>query len=100
MTDNRNDSVTFAAFESACTRLERANRRLWVVVLVLLAVLLATNAAWIYYESQWQVVESTETTTTQTVTQDGENNKFIGGDAYGETAGKHNNDNTGNKNES
>lgn len=77
--------VSFAAFESACTRLERANHRLFIVIVLLLVALIGTNAAWIYYESQWQVVEST--TTTQTVTQDGESNRFIGGDAYGETAG-------------
>lgn len=77
--------VSFAAFESACTRLERTNHRLFIIIVLLLMALIGTNAAWIYYESQWQVVEST--TTNQTVTQDGESNRFIGGDAYGETAG-------------
>ena len=75
-------TVQFATLESVCTRLERSNRRFFVIVLVLLGALIATNAGWIYYESQWQVVE---TTTTQTVTQDGGENRFIGGDYYGAT---------------
>ena len=86
MNENQKD-VSFAAFESACARLDRTNRRLFVVIILLLAALLGTNAAWIYYEAQWQTVESTTTTTTQSATQDGESNRFIGGDAYGETAG-------------
>lgn len=86
MNETRRDTVSFAAFESACTRLERANHRLFIIIGMLLIALIGTNAAWIYYESQWQTVESTTTTTTQSVTQDGESNRFIGGDAYGEAA--------------
>lgn len=84
MNETQKDNVSFAAFESACTRLERANHRLFIIIGMLLIALIGTNAAWIYYESQWQTVESS--TTTQMVNQDGESNRFIGGDAYGEAA--------------
>ena len=84
MNETQRDVVSFAAFESACTRLERANHRLFIIIGMLLIALIGTNSAWIYYESQWQTVESS--TTTQMVSQDGESNRFIGGDAYGEAA--------------
>ena len=38
--------------------MERANKRLWIVALILIAVILLTNAGWIIYESQYQVTET------------------------------------------
>jgi len=34
-------------------RMERIIKKLWVVVIVLILLLFASNAAWIYYESQF-----------------------------------------------
>lgn len=65
--------VSFAAFESAMLRLERANKRLWVIVLLLIVLLFGTNAAWLHYEAQWETVS--ETTVTQDLSTEG------GGDA-------------------
>lgn len=59
-----NQNIPYIAFESVQARLERINQKLWIVILVLIVALIGTNAGWIYYESQWQYVEST------TVTQD------------------------------
>ena len=56
------EPVTYLAFESMKATLERTIRRLWILALVLIVLLFGTNAAWIYYESQWEVVESTEVT--------------------------------------
>jgi len=56
--------IPYIAFESATSRQERTIKRLWILCLVLIIALLGTNAGWIFYESQWQVVETT------TVTQD------------------------------
>lgn len=67
-------------------RMERTIKRLWIVVLILILLLAATNGAWIYYESQWEVVETTEITQEN----DGGFNNYIGndGDIYnGETDG-------------
>lgn len=63
---------------------ERTIKRLWILIILLVVLLFGTNAAWIYYEAQWEVVESTE------ITQENENgyNNYIGndGDIYnGET---------------
>lgn len=79
------DSVPFIVHESAMARAERNAKRLWIVILVLVGLLLATNVAWMIYESQFETVE--ETTTTQEVQQEtsGGDNSFIGGDIYGYT---------------
>lgn len=44
-------------------RMERTIRRLWVLCIILILLLAGSNAAWIYYESQF-------TDETMTVTQD------------------------------
>lgn len=46
-------------------RQERTIKRLWIIVLILILLLAATNGAWIYYESQFvdEVTETIETTT-------------------------------------
>lgn len=62
---------------------ERVIKRLWVLVIILVLLLFGSNAAWLYYESQWDVVETAVTQENS----DGINN-FIGndGDIYnGET---------------
>lgn len=58
------NNIPYIAFESSQARMERINKRMWIAILVLIVALIGTNAGWIYYESQWQYVEST------TVTQD------------------------------
>lgn len=66
---------------------ERTMKLLWMLVVVLILLLVGTNAAWIYYEGQWQVVETTEIT--QEATADNSGNAFVnnGGDfIYGESA--------------
>lgn len=45
--------IPYFSHEGDMARMERANRRLWIVILVLIAVLLGTNGAWIYYENQF-----------------------------------------------
>ena len=73
--------VPYIAHESAVARLERVIKRLWVLALVLIILLTASNAAWIWYESQFEEVR---------IEQENESgyNNFIGndGDIYnGET---------------
>lgn len=84
----KNDSVPYIVHESIMARMERAQKRLFILFLVILLLFVASNCAWLWYESQFQYVD---TTTTQTVTQDGGdngNNNFVGGDNIGETNGK------------
>lgn len=43
---------------------ERVIKRLWIVIIILIALLAATNGAWIWYESQFveEVTETVEST--------------------------------------
>lgn len=69
-----NIQVPYIVHESGMARLERIIKRLWIVVIILIALFVATNGAWIWYESQW---EYTETTVTQE--NDRGLNNYIGG---------------------
>lgn len=51
-------SIPYVVHEATATRLERINTRLWVVVLILIFALIASNLAWIIYEKQFEVIES------------------------------------------
>ena len=84
--------IPYFCHEGDMARAERTIKRLWILCILLIILLVGTNAAWIYYESQYEDV----VTTTQEVTQDNDNgtNNFIGGDGVitdGETDGKNNN---------
>lgn len=46
--------ISFAAYESQGTRLERSNKRLFILNVVLVIVLFVSNALWVIYESQFR----------------------------------------------
>lgn len=48
------------AFESATARQERTIKRLWVICIILIVALLATNGLWLYWESQFEYYEVTQ----------------------------------------
>lgn len=58
--------ISYYAHEAMMARMERTIRRLWILCIIIFIAFVGSNAAWIYYESQWEVVE----TTTQSVDQD------------------------------
>lgn len=85
MDTNSNLNVPYVVHEGDMARLERTIKRLWMLCILLTLLLVSSNAAWLWYESQWEdVVETTEIT--QDVTQDAADgtNNFVGGDYYGE----------------
>lgn len=57
---HRPDPVPFAVHESAMARMERTIRRLWILLILLVVLLVGSNALWIWYESQFETVEQTE----------------------------------------
>lgn len=72
--------VPFAAHESALARSERHNKRLWIVILVLIGALIGTNLAWIIYESQFEdVITTEEYNVEQDADGGGDNNSIING---------------------
>ncbi len=54
---NEKMSIPYVVHEATATRLERINARLWIVTLILIFALIASNLAWIIYEKQFEVVE-------------------------------------------
>lgn len=60
------EPVPYIVHESAMARQERTIKRLWVLLILVISLLVATNGAWIWYESQfaeesvWQEVDTGE----------------------------------------
>ena len=46
-------TIPYIAHESEVARLERVIKRLWILCIIIFICLIATNAAWIWYESQF-----------------------------------------------
>lgn len=65
--------VPYNAYEVALARLDRVIKRMCVLVLSLIILLFVSNAAWIFYESQFEEIR---------IEQDNESgyNNFIGND--------------------
>lgn len=68
-----NTNIPYIAFESVTSRLERSNKRLWIVIILLIIILLGTNAGWLWYESQF-----IETEVSQEINTDEGNATVIG----------------------
>lgn len=69
-----NKDVPYIVHEGDMARMERSNRRLWIIALVLIVLLVGSNIAWLCYENSMEDV-----TTTNEVTQELDTNG--GGDA-------------------
>lgn len=52
------EQIPYIAHEADMTRMERMNRRLWILAIVLIVALIGTNAGWIYYENQFQDIST------------------------------------------
>lgn len=61
--------VPYIVHESAMARAERANKRLWIALILVIVLLVGSNIGWMWYESQFE--ESTMTETYEATTDDG-----------------------------
>jgi hypothetical protein len=91
-----NSQVVFTeyAYEAHEARQEREKKRLWIVILVLIAALIATNIAWIIYECSFEDVITTEEIIVNS--EDNGNANYIGQDGniyYGENYDQEKNQN-------
>lgn len=70
-------TVPYIVYEGEMARTERRNKRSFILIIILIVALVLSNAAWIYYEAQWETVSVTQEN------EDGYNN-YIGnhGDIY------------------
>lgn len=79
--DNDKAMIPYFAHEGEMVRMERVVKRLWITVILLIVLLVATNGAWLWCESQVQYFTITQEAETGT-------NNYIGNDgdiSYGET---------------
>lgn len=73
--------IPYFVHEGEMSRAERTNKRMWILVIILIVALIATNLGWIIYENQYSDVV---TTTEIEAEQDGGYNFVSGGDlSYG-----------------
>lgn len=70
------EPVPYIVYEAEMSRFERIIKRLWIVCILLIALLVGSNIAWLVYESQFETVE---TQTTIDAFQDGEGVNIVGG---------------------
>lgn len=88
------DTVSVYALDELSGSMHSANRRSFILNIILIVLLLASWIGFFVYESQFETVSTS--TMTQEVEQqadgDGSNN-FVGGDYYGNSAENQNNDN-------
>lgn len=68
-----NKDVPYIVHEGDMARMERTNKRLWIIVIMLILLLVGTNGYWIYYESSFEDLVVTQEN------DDGFNN-YIGND--------------------
>lgn len=76
MEEKNKQEVPYIVHEGMMARLERTIERLWILCIILVLLLVGSNAAWIYYEHQF---EDTVETTTIDAQQDGEGINIVGG---------------------
>lgn len=77
------EPIPYIAHESDMARMERTIKRLWVLLILMAFFLIGTNAAWIWHESQFEDVTTTE------IEQKADNyssNYIVGGDFNGSNA--------------
>jgi len=71
-------NLTYLLYESALAKSERANKRMFILVIILTAMLFISNFAWIIYESQFEDYYLEQEVDT------GEGDAYVaGGDIYG-----------------
>ena len=71
--DQPSETVPYIVHEGMMARAERMAKRLWITILLLIVLLVGTNGAWIWYESQFENIAISQEN------EDGYNN-FIGND--------------------
>ena len=67
------ETVPFIVHEGMMARAERTAKRLWITILLLIVLLVGTNAGWIWFESQFEDIAISQEN------EDGYNN-FVGND--------------------
>lgn len=57
---NQNTQVPFLVYDSTVARFERTIEKLWILCIIVIVLLIGTNAFWIYYENQFEDITVTQ----------------------------------------
>ena len=79
------EQIPYIAYESGMARLERANKRTWIICIILIVALVASNLAWIIYERQFETEQITQEVEQDINTGDSDATVIGIGDNYGES---------------
>ena len=52
-------TIPYIVHEGTMARMERTVKRLWILCIILIVLFVGTNGYWIWYEAQFEVVETT-----------------------------------------
>ena len=63
--------IDWTYHEADMARMERVNKRLWITLIIVILLFTASNAAWIWRETQFEDVVTTETVTQESDAKDG-----------------------------
>lgn len=75
--DGMNNSVPYIVYEGAQAKNERTVKRLVIALIIAVALIFASNMAWLHFMSQYDY-SGTETKTLEMYSQDGEGTNIIG----------------------
>ena len=70
MNEDKTAMIPYFAHEGEMVRMERMNKRLWILCIILILLLAGSNAWWVHYENQF---EDVVTVTQESSTEDGGN---------------------------
>ena len=85
--------VPYIVFDGEMARQERTVKRLWVLLIILIALFVGTNGAWLYYETLYNDIQ---TTITQEVDHDGNGDTIVSGTGEVNVNGESTTDNNNN----
>ena len=68
------EKISYYVHEGMMARMERTNRRLWILCIIIFLAFVISNGAWIWYENQWEVCETSQIVDQDIDTGDGDAN--------------------------
>lgn len=60
MDENKTATIPYYVAEGMMDRQSQTIKRLWIMCILLIVLLVGTNALWLWYESQWEYYEEVE----------------------------------------
>lgn len=79
-------SIPFIVHEKEMARKDRTETRLWILIILLVVLLVGTNGAWLWYESQFETIEYSEA---YDVSAEDGGNAIVNGDGSVNINGEH-----------